>query len=233
MPSRRRFLHAAASVTAGVAAPLAAGAATPAGPRWSMVVDLSRCVGCQACTVACSLEHAVPADRYRTTVQVHEVRVDGVAKLAMLPRLCNHCDQPACVPVCPEDATFRMPDGTVQIDDDKCIGCGKCVRACPYRARFLNPDSDTVEKCSLCVHRLDAGLLPACVETCVGGARQVGDRNDPAGVVAAAIARGARVLMPEKDTRPAVYYLGLETLPDLPAPSAAPAKTAGSNPARA
>lgn len=132
--------------------------------------------------------------------------------MAMLPRMCNQCDEPACVPVCPAGATYKMADGTVQIDSDRCLGCGLCAKACPYGARFVNSEVGKAEKCSLCGHRLAVGLLPACVETCVGGARMVGDRDDPDGVVTKAIAGGAKVLLPEKGTRPNVYYVGLDRI---------------------
>lgn len=211
MSSRREFLRIAGTVTAGAAATLAPtvrAAGTP--PRWTMVVDLAKCVGCQACTVACTLEHDVPAGQYRTTVQLSAIRTAGGTAVAMLPRLCNHCDAPACVPVCPAGATYKTADGTVQIDADRCLGCGLCAKACPYEARYVNAEAGKAEKCSLCVHRLEAGLLPACVETCAGGARQVGDRNDPQGVVARALAAGAQVLIPEAGTQPSVCYLGLD-----------------------
>src|SRR3546814_4406200 len=95
-----------------------------------------------------------------------------------LPRLCNHCDTPPCVPVCPVQATFQREDGIVLVDNERCVGCGYCVQACPYDARFVNHETKTADKCTFCEHRLEAGLLPACVESCVGGARVIGDLND-------------------------------------------------------
>ena len=131
----------------------------------------------------------------------------------MLPRLCNHCDNPPCVPVCPVGATFKAATGEVLINSDHCVGCGYCVQACPYDARFINEDTGTADKCTFCAHRLEAGLLPACVETCVGGARIFGDLADPKSEVSKIlVARKAdvRVLKPDQNTNPNVYYLGLD-----------------------
>lgn len=215
MTARRQFLMGMGSLSAAavtVAVPAVA-AAEPRSPRYGMVIDLRKCIGCQACTVACAYEHQVPADQWRTVVTVTEVRTERGAGMVMLPRLCNHCDEPACVPRCPKQATYKTADGTVQIDADKCIGCGRCVRACPYGARFINEDTGKADKCSFCLHRVGAGLLPACVETCVGGARIFGDLADPDSRVAQIVAREpVKVLLPEKGTQPKVYYLGLDAL---------------------
>ncbi len=101
------------------------------------------------------------------------------AAMLSLPRLCNHCDNPTCVPVCPVQATFQREDGVVLVDNERCVGCAYCVQACPYDARFINHETQTADKCTFCEHRLEVGLLPACVESCVGGARVIGDLNDP------------------------------------------------------
>jgi tetrathionate reductase subunit B len=186
------------------------------GPRWGMVVDLARCIGCQACTVSCIHENAVPEDSFRTIVSTYEVMQGDTARMAMLPRLCNHCEDPPCIPVCPVAATFQRPDGIVVIDADACVGCAYCVQACPYDARFINEDTGKADKCTFCAHRVDAGLLPACVESCVGGARVFGDLHDPHSTVSRMLveaAGGTRVLRPEMNTHPQVFYLGLD--PDL------------------
>jgi tetrathionate reductase subunit B len=185
------------------------------GPRYAMVVDLRRCVGCQSCTVSCGLENRTPAGDFRTTVGEYAIRDTGSQRtaIASLPRLCNHCEQPACIPVCPVRATYQRPDGIVVVDGGKCLGCGFCVQACPYGARFLNHETKTADKCTFCAHRIVVGLLPACVENCVGGARRFGDLKNPESLVARMLREydGAlAVLYPEKKTRPAVYYLGLD-----------------------
>jgi len=185
------------------------------GRRWGMLVDISRCIGCQACTVACSMENLPPLGQFRTTVLQYEVD-SGVAgeppAMVSLPRLCNHCDEPPCIPVCPVQATYQREDGIVLVDADRCVGCGYCVQACPYDARFINKETQTADKCTFCEHRLEDGLLPACVETCVGGARVIGDLNDPDSEISTRLRDNAddvKVLKPGQKTRPRVYYLGL------------------------
>lgn len=179
-------------------------------PRWGMVIDLRKCIGCQACTVACSMENQVPLGQFRTIVSAYEVDVAGAARRVTLPRLCNHCENPPCVEVCPTQATYQRKDGIVVVDNTMCVGCGYCVQACPYDARFINAETHTVDKCTFCVHRVDAGLLTACVETCVGGARVFGDLNDPGSEVSSLLRKHAtQVLKPSMGTESRVFYIGL------------------------
>lgn len=180
------------------------------GKRWAMVVDLRKCVGCQACTAACKAENQVPERHFRTWVPEYELGRYPRVRKAFLPQLCNHCDKAACVSVCPTGATFRREDGLVMVDSGICWGCGYCLNACPYDKRFFNPVTQVADKCSLCAHRVDRGLLPACVESCIGGARIVGDRNDPNSQVACLLADyPTTVLDPAAGTRPQVFYIGL------------------------
>jgi tetrathionate reductase subunit B len=213
--ARRAFLRGIPVLTAAAAVPRAA-RADQGGHHWGMLVDVRRCIGCQACTVACIQENAVPEGSYRTIVSTYSVELTDAAQPAgtyVLPRLCNHCDNPPCVPVCPVSATFKRADGVVLVDADRCVGCGYCVQACPYDARFINHDTGKADKCTFCAHRVEAGLMPACVETCVGGARIFGDLNDPAGELRRRLdAAGTqlKVLKPEQRTAPQVFYIGLE-----------------------
>jgi len=180
--------------------------------RWAMVVDLAKCIGCQACTVACGMENAVPTGKFRTIVNNYEIEYKGKVHSVVLPRLCNHCENPPCIPVCPVQATYQRADGIVVIDNTRCVGCGYCVQACPYDARFINPETNTADKCTFCVHRVEAGLLPACVETCVGGARIFGDLKNPESAVSKIIAQQeTKGLRPEMKTKPQIYYLGLNS----------------------
>ena len=185
------------------------------GKRYGMLVDIRRCIGCQACTVSCSMENLPPLGQFRTTVLQYEVdtKVAGAPPaMVSLPRLCNHCDNPPCVPVCPVQATFQRTDGVVLVDNERCVGCGYCVQACPYDARFINHETQTADKCTFCEHRLEAGLLPACVESCVGGARKVGDLNNPQSEISTLLREHKdeiKVLKPDLNTRPHVFYIGL------------------------
>ncbi|QEH08865.1 tetrathionate reductase subunit TtrB [Histophilus somni] len=182
--------------------------------RYAMLVDLRRCIGCQSCTVSCSVENQTPLGEFRTTVRQYEVTNEqNITNNVLLPRLCNHCDNPPCVPVCPVQATYQRKDGIVVIDNKRCIGCAYCVQACPYDARFINSETKTADKCTFCTHRLEAGLLPACVESCVGGARIIGDLRDPTSTISKMVDEfkdDLKVLKPDHGTIPHVFYLGLD-----------------------
>ncbi len=180
------------------------------GRRWAMLIDLRKCIGCQACTVACKFENNVPEGHFRTWVPDVELGTFPDVRRAFLPRLCNHCERPSCIEVCPSGATFQRKDGIVEIDHEVCWGCGACVDACPYDARFIDPVTKTADKCTFCTQRVDQGLLPACVETCVGGARQFGDLNDPDSPVSRALrSEPVQVLKPGTGNEPRVFYIGL------------------------
>jgi tetrathionate reductase subunit B len=180
--------------------------------QYAMVIDVRRCIGCHACTVACKAEFDVPLGHNRAWVEyVEKGEYPNVGK-SFLPRLCNHCSEPPCVSVCPTDATYRREqDGIVVIDDGLCIGCKYCILACPYDARFLNPITKIADKCDFCIHRVSNGLVPSCVNTCVGGARIFGDLADPDSNVAKLITTNhVTVLRREMGTQPNVYYIGAD-----------------------
>ncbi|MBI4743924.1 MAG: 4Fe-4S dicluster domain-containing protein [Actinobacteria bacterium] len=176
--------------------------------RYAMVLDLRRCIGCHACHVACKSENEVPFGVFRTHVRYYERGEYPDTKLYFLPVLCNHCKHPACVRVCPTGASWKRDDGIVLVDYDKCIGCKYCMAACPYGVRFIHPEKQVADKCTFCVHRVDAGIAPSCVNTCIGRARIFGDMNDPNSEVAKLIATNpVTVLKPEKGTYPTVFYI--------------------------
>ncbi|HXF97993.1 MAG TPA: 4Fe-4S dicluster domain-containing protein [Gaiellaceae bacterium] len=209
--------------------------------RWVMVIDLRKCSGCDACTIACKAENQLPPGVVYRPVVKEEVGTYPNVRRRFLPRPCMQCEKPPCTPVCPVGATWRRADGVIAIDYDKCIGCRYCLTACPYSARTTDkgefytegtpqvqpyeeqasPEYDAgfrradggspignARKCHFCLHRLEAGQLPACVTSCVGHATFFGDANDPRSLVAELIGRPeARRLKEELGTQPRVYYL--------------------------
>jgi tetrathionate reductase subunit B len=194
------------------AMPLPRPAVGEAGPRWGMAIDLARCTGCEACTLTCAQENGTDPATPRMLVAIHEIARDGAPRIALLPRLCQHCATAPCIAACPVGASRRRRDGIVRVDAAACIGCGDCVRACPYDARALDARSGVADSCDFCAHRVDAGLLPACVEMCPGGALVFGDLNDPVSAANRRLASGpAQVLRPEAGTAPSVFYVGLAT----------------------
>ncbi len=187
--------------------------------QYGMVIDTRRCIGCHACTVACKSEFDVPLGENRSWVEYIEKGAYPNVGRSFLPRLCNHCSEPPCVYVCPTDATYkRKQDGIVVVDQGLCIGCKYCIQACPYDARFLNPVTGWADKCDFCVHRVSKDLEPACVNTCVGGARIFGDLADLESEISKLIAKNqVTVLRREMGTFPNVYYIGADHADELDA----------------
>ncbi|MDO8692037.1 MAG: 4Fe-4S dicluster domain-containing protein [Dehalococcoidia bacterium] len=179
--------------------------------RWGMVVDLRRCIGCNACAVACKAENAVPLGRWRGWVKVIEKGTYPYMSRSFLPMLCNNCKNPICVRNCPVQATYPREDGIVMVDPHRCIGCGYCIASCPYDVRYLSPFKKIAQKCQWCHHRVDVGLEPACVQTCPTDALIFGDINNPESDISRLLASSpVQVLKPEKDTRPQVYYIAAD-----------------------
>jgi len=177
-------------------------------PRYVMVIDQSRCVACMACVVACKRENNVPMEHFRTRV-VEMVRGEFPnLRSEMRSELCNHCDHPPCVSICPTGASHKEKDGTVQIERRKCVGCKACIAACPYDVRYIHPEHGWADKCSFCQHRLKEGKEPACVATCIGRSRMFGDLDDPDSEVSIILRENSwRTLKPEVGTQPHVYYI--------------------------
>ncbi|MBC5582842.1 4Fe-4S dicluster domain-containing protein [Eggerthella sp. NSJ-70] len=180
--------------------------------RLGMAIDLALCIGCNACAVACKMENSVVLGHFNTWVESWDVDRDGDVRRASVPKLCNHCANPACVSVCPTGASYVDADGSVQIDTGKCIGCKYCMAACPYGVRYLVEETGDVHKCTFCHHRSSNGLLPACVGTCVTKARVFGDLNDPDSDVSKLLAEagGGEVLLADMGMEPSVRYVDLE-----------------------
>jgi len=179
--------------------------------RWGLLVDTSKCaVGCDACVRGCNEEHGIKSTGNEHTdaqwIRKLDLQDNLTNEITSLPMMCQHCESAPCVDVCPTGASFKRADGVVLVNKHTCIGCRYCVMACPYKARsFIHePITDqlstaprgqgTVESCTLCVHRIDAGNTqqPACAEACTNeahGAILFGDLNDPESDVVKAIAQ--------------------------------------------
>jgi len=247
---RRTFLGAAGLTALVVAGPaslarLARGgqAREAAGAtRWAMVIDVRKCLkdqGCIDCIAACDKAHNVP----RFTARAHEVKwiwkepfesafldqgnpyTEEAFKGKPVLVLCNHCDNPPCVRVCPTKATWKRQDGIVMMDWHRCIGCRYCVAACPYGSRSFNwvdprpriarltagfptRTKGVVEKCNFCEERLAKGRPPACVEACPEKALVFGNLQDPdSGVRELLKSRHTVRRKAELGTQPEVFYI--------------------------
>lgn len=139
-----------------------------------------------------------------------DIRPEEIEKAFFVPKLCNQCENPPCVQVCPVGATYQASDGVVLVDRRWCIGCGYCIMACPYGVRFFHPVYKVAEKCNFCYHRITKGLKPACVQNCPFGARSIGNIRNPQDPVTKVIMKErVSVLKDEYGTKPQVYYIGL------------------------
>jgi tetrathionate reductase subunit B len=207
----------------------------PSKHYYGMGIQIDKCIGCGRCVEACKEENNVPREPFffRTWVERYIIRKNGetevnnidpritktisteaeqdILRSFFVPKLCNQCENPPCVQVCPVGATFKTEDGVVLVDENRCIGCRYCIQACPYGARYLHPEKEVADKCTFCYHRITKGLLPACVEVCPTQARIFGDVRS----TASPLTRFKRmfklhVLKPSLNTDPKVTYSGLD-----------------------
>jgi len=200
--------------------------------KMGLIIDLDICVGCHACAVNCKewntgghmapLTDLNPYGKAQDGVwfnRIHAYEVlakDGGANMTTyFPKSCLHCEDAACVTVCPTGASYkRVEDGIVLVEESKCIGCKLCSWACPYGAREFDSDAGVMKKCTLCIDRIynenldEVDRVPACVSTCPAGARHFGNLGDPQSEVSKLVVdRGGFDLMPEMGYRPTNKYL--------------------------
>ncbi len=181
--------------------------------KYAMAVDMTRCMRCYSCFVACKQENNVD-DGIQLT-RVYTVGPTIYKQYYWKPTIhflsvqCQHCAQPACAAVCPVNAITKKATGIVFLDESLCIGCQKCIAACPYGVPQFNANKFVSQKCNMCSQRIDQGLTPSCVKHCLTKARLFGDVTDPNSDVSKLIAKGAEKYHPEYGTSPSTAYLGL------------------------
>lgn len=194
----------------------------PYSPHYSMVIRQNRCIDCERCKEACVKTNSVPPYGYRTTVLEiqHEAGPREVER-DFMPVLCNHCNRPPCVRVCPTKATYKdKKTGIVLMDYKKCIGCKTCMAACPYNARYFKEENRAVDKCNFCWDtRIDPELAKkgktvyketACAAACPADVRIFGDISDPTSRVYRLVHQQDKlvwVLRPETGALPNVFYM--------------------------
>ena len=189
--------------------------------RLAMIMDLDKCIGCNACTVACKAENGVPLGGFRTRVLEEEINEYPNTERYFLPMMCNHCVDAPCIPACLNKAFSEREDGLVAINKDKCKGFQLCILACPYGAIYIDTnifyetkDHPSIkvnrsDKCNFCQHRIDEGLEPACSNTCPTDARIFGDLEDLNSKVFKIVnSEKLTGLLEDEGTKPQVFYKG-------------------------
>ena len=175
--------------------------------RYGMVVDTKRCVGCNACVIACKTENEVPEEVFRDWIVVETRGVFPDLSQEIRSERCMHCTDAPCVSACPTGASHFEDGGIVMVSREKCTGCKACIASCPYEARSVHPEG-FVDKCTFCLHRVTKGEQPACAATCPTKALTFGDLNDPDSEAARLLrSRKHKVLKPELGTNPNVFFL--------------------------
>ncbi len=178
--------------------------------KLGFLVDLDLCMGCKACEVSCKVENEVPLSSWRLRVKYVDQGLFPNTSRTFTPLRCNHCESAPCERICPVSALHYLDNGIVNIDSSRCIGCAGCIMACPYGAIYMDPESNTADKCTFCAHRIEGGLMPACVVACPVEANIFGDLEDPESHISKYISRDKRVQVrkPEKMTIPKHFYVG-------------------------
>ena len=206
----------------------------PTKPWYGIGIDIEKCIGCGMCAKSCKAENNVPKEPFyfRSWVEEYTIKNNGEIKVVspnggidgftqtvpddeifktfFVPKMCNHCAKSPCTQVCPVGATFESPEGIALVDEKYCIGCRYCIQACPYGCRYLHPEKNVVDKCTLCYHRITKGLNPACVEVCPTHARIYGDLNDKSSELVMFLKEhNCQVLKPNLNTGSKLYYNSL------------------------
>jgi Fe-S-cluster-containing dehydrogenase component len=178
--------------------------------KLGFLVDLDLCMGCKACEVSCKVENEVPLSSWRLRVKYVDQGVYPDTSRTFTPLRCNHCESAPCERICPVSALHYLDNGIVNIDNARCIGCAGCIMACPYGAIYMEPETNTDDKCTFCAHRIEGGLMPACVVACPVEANIFGDLEDPTSNISKYISKDKRVQVrkPEKRTIPKHFYVG-------------------------
>jgi Fe-S-cluster-containing dehydrogenase component/formate-dependent nitrite reductase membrane component NrfD len=178
----------------------------------AFVIDQGKCIGCHACTVACKVEHGVELGVFRTWVKYIERGEFPDTRRHFAVLRCNHCTDAPCVEVCPVTSLYKRPDGIVDFDPERCIGCKACMNACPYDALYIDPNSNTAAKCNFCAHRVELDLKPSCEVVCPVGAIISGDADDADSPVSRLLGTApSAVRSAEQGTGPNVYYLSADS----------------------
>ncbi len=145
----------------------------------NIYIDIEYCIGCRACEIACKQENNIPVGiKWINVVKVGPKMAGDKLTMHFVPVRCRHCAKAPCITACPEKAIAKRSDGIVLINQELCIGCMVCAESCPFGVFQLNPQTQVVEKCTLCVQRVDAGLKPACVSACPSQCMYFGDINE-------------------------------------------------------